>query len=59
MVIEVQVRANRDAEVLGGSYRYQILTKERYGDFTGQLVDNLAVNKRLTTDVKPGLSSLG
>ena len=41
MVIEGQVRANRDAEVLGGSYRYQILTKERYGDVTGQLVDKL------------------
>ena len=41
MVIEGQVRVKCDAEVLGGSYRYQILTKERYGDVTGQLRDKL------------------
>ena len=37
MAIEGQVRVKCDAKVFDGSYRYLVLTKERYGDVTGQL----------------------
>ena len=37
MAIEGQVRIKCDAKVLDGSYRYLVLTKERYGDVTGNL----------------------
>ena len=41
MAIEGQVRVKCDAKVFDGSYRYLVLTKERYGDVTGQLRDKL------------------
>ena len=41
MAIEGQVRVKCDAKVFDGSYRYLVLTKERYGDVTGQLGDKL------------------
>ena len=46
MVIEGQVRVKCDAKVLGESYRYLILTKERYGDVTGQLGDTFPRSKQ-------------
>ena len=46
MVIEGQVCVKCDAQVLGGSYRYEILTKKRYGDVTGQLGDKLPYPKQ-------------
>ena len=41
MAIEGQVRVKCDAKVFDGSCTYQVLTKERYGDVTGQLGDKL------------------
>ena len=41
MAIEGQVRVKCDAKVFDGSYRYLVLTKERYGDVTRQLGDKL------------------
>ena len=38
MVIEGHVRVKCVAKVLGESYRYEILTKERYGDVTGRFL---------------------
>ena len=39
LVKVMQVRVKCDAKVFDGSYRYKVLTKERYGDTTGQLGD--------------------
>ena len=41
MAIEGRVRIKCDAKVLDRSYRYKVLIKERYGDVTGQLGDQL------------------
>ena len=41
MAIEGQVLVKCDAKVFDGSYRYLVLTKERYGDVTRQLGDKL------------------
>ena len=63
MVIEGQVRFKCDAEVLGGSYclyRYEILTKTRYGDVTGQLGDKLPHSKQNKLDyVRTNQKQLG
>jgi len=41
MATEGQVQIKFYAKVLDGSYRYLVLTKERYGDVSGQLGDKL------------------
>ena len=46
MAIEGQVRVKCDVKVLGRSYRYQGLTKERYGDVVWQLGNKMSHPKQ-------------